>query len=316
MAIQLTVGGIDEATYLLDQLTLPVLDDVDAVGWIADCLTQAATERKGVVAIGEKGAGKTVALRRAIDRFMEAERIKESADAKYRRRRVLLVRSLRARNRRDTLVAIWHESLGTAPNVKVRGRAKTDDEITNELVEELLHQRVCVLAVDEAETLSDHALQAIRDLMSVAEDRCSERFSGDSYRAAGIGVLLVADWKLEPRLTASDESGQRWVRIQPVSTVPAADIADIYRRMLRAIDAHAEDIRDAAWQRFIRRHVTRGQSFPIRFVENHVRAYIRRIAAFEPVANLEDLVWDEEIFRMTLEETVRPRYLRVENEAA
>jgi hypothetical protein len=151
----------------------------------------------------------------------------------------------------------------------------------------------------------------------LAEDHEPITAYGDDAVVIGApGACGIVDLPA-PRLSPpSDENGQRWVRVQPVATLAVEDIALTYRQMLAAIDRHATEIGAEAWAAFVGRHVTRGQGFPIRFVENHLRAYVRRMAAIAPISSIDELPWDEEVFRYTLKETERPRFQRVEDEAA
>jgi hypothetical protein len=313
----LTIGGIDEAaTHLLENLPLPVLEDIGAVSWIADALAQAAKERRGVVCLGPKGAGKTIALDLAVERFKEGEREIQQRSAKYRRRRVLHLRTLRGEKPRDVVVTIAKAITGRAPALKVRGRTKTPDELFEELVTHLRNQRVAVIVIDEAETLSDAALSILRDILSLAESTSKARYTKAGTVPAGVGVLLVGTWELHPRMMSDLEAGERWARVQTIGQAAAEAVPQIYRRLFPAFERFAALIGDAAWEHFILGHVSQGHELSLRLIENHTRAYARRMVNLDPeVRSVEAIPFNEEVFLFTLAE-VTWAMRREENDAA
>jgi type II secretory pathway predicted ATPase ExeA len=122
---------------------------------VTDALDQVATQRRGVVVLGPKGCGKSLALRHALGEFAALERARERRRPRYRRRRVLQVRGIRADRYVDAAVVLLREVSGTSPQVRVHGRLKKHDELLLELVLQLLEQRYAAVVVDEAELLSD-----------------------------------------------------------------------------------------------------------------------------------------------------------------
>lgn len=306
MKRDISIGALDSTTFFAEELKLPVLAEIEAITWISDALDQAATERKGVAVVGQKGAGKTVALKRAIDDFDAAERLAQRTDARHERRRVVLIHSPRSKTRRDILAVIWKAVLGMELRPLVRGRTKPDDIILEELVEHMLQQRVAVLVFDEAEYLSDEGLRVIRDLMSLAEATSKERYAEGDYRPAGVGALLVGTPKLTPRLSASEEAGHRWTRVQEVDGLEAEQAAEVYLRFLPKFSQHVDRIGSAAWVDYVRLEVGRGRPIPVRFIENHVRNYVRRMHAADPTfAAINAIPFEHELFDYTLKELLR-----------
>lgn len=302
------VGGLPPSTALLDNLQLPVIQDLEAIAWAMDALVHAAADRKGVALISEKGAGKTMALRSVINDFDDAERLKETLDARYARRRTVLVHSPRSKDRSEILGVIWKAALGLEMNRRLRGRRKPDDLLLDELVEHFLHQNIAVLVFDEAESLSAEAFDLIRDMISIGESKSKERFTGKSYSPAGIGVLIAGTPRVRDFLVKTDEAAHRWLRFQEIAPLAIDEAAGIYRRFLRAFDERAAEIGEEAWVDFIRLKVARGRSLPVRSIENHVRTYVRRVVVDhmvneEPeIESPDDVPFNEEIFFQALEE--------------
>lgn len=301
----LSLGGLDEATHLIEGLRLPIIENLEVRRWMDDALLQATAERKGVVVVGKKGTGKTIAVQKAVHAFEDAERTKEEEDAKYRRQRVVVVQSPRAKGRTDVIGVLWKAVTGTDMVRHRRGRRKPDDDLLQELVHQLLGQNITALVLDEAENLSPAALEVLRDVISRAESTSEGRLSrdGTEYAAAGVGVVLVGTPRLTPRLSESEEAGHRWVRFRSVDTLKPEQAADIYRRYLPAFDERAEQVGEDAWQEMIRVQVCVGHRVPIRTIENHVRAYVRRMALDDPeISSVEEIPYDEEVFGFTLSE--------------
>lgn len=302
MKQEITVGGLSEGAFWAEKMTLPVLDEVSAMVWISDALDQALTERKGVAVIGSKGTGKSVALRRVIDDFHEIEGEAEAADANRPRRGLTLLNGPRAEKRRDVLEVIWKAVVGMPP-IQSRGRKVGDDMLLEMLVEEILRQNVAALVVDEAENLSEEALYVLRDIVSLAETTSQERYAGDEYSTAGVGVLLVGVGDLAPRLRATGEAGHRWLRIQRVTGLEPARAAKVYLQFLPGLQPHVDEIGSGTWEEYVRVNVCMGASIPIRLIENHVRNYARRmVTADDSIGSRAQIPFNAETFEFTLKE--------------
>jgi hypothetical protein len=273
---------------------------------MTDVLDQAIAERKGIVVVGAKGSGKTVALASAIEEVRKLEQA--TADEEQRpEQRILEVQSPRAETRRAVIGAIWQDVFGMQQLQRARNRTKSDDVLLEELVEQLIQQNVAVLVFDEAECLSDEGVLVVRDIISRAERLGRDRrYVEGTYRPFGVGVVLVGTDELHAALKASGELGQRWVRIVEVGLLEPDQVARVYRDFLPGFRAYAESVGEAAWRDFVRLRVCMGAPMPIRLIENHVRGYVRRIAAAEPdIASIDDVPFDEQLFFMTLDEIPR-----------
>lgn len=301
MLTTIQIGGIDPNDPFRTPLTMPILRDFDALSLMSDALDQAVHERKGVVIVGPKGVGKTVALRQAIDRRMEAEWARKDLDAGYLPRQVVLLRSIRARRYRDVLGALYNEVLGTEWADRWHGRTKSDDTLRAELIMHLADERRVLIAVDEAETLTPDAVAALRDLIAEAEDRDADRFSSDGITAAGVGVLLVGTGDgFAARIAASDEAGHRWVRVVRLDPLEPAQVPALYPRLLPGLRTHIDAVGAAAWATYVDATVVRGRRLPIRALENHVRAYFRLLASNDhAVTSLDTAYFHGEMFELT-----------------
>lgn len=314
----LILGDLDErASRLVERLTFPILEDVGAIPRVFDALIHAVKERKGVLCVGPKGTGKTLALRYVIDQFEKAEAENQRRDAKYRRRRIVRATTLRATTHRDALIGLMQVVLGFPPVTKIRGRSKTDDELKAELLDQLSAQRVALLVIDEAETLSDAALAILRDILSVSEATSGERFTAEGYAPAGVGILLLGTWDLYPRVLRLDEAGQRWVRVEKIGLVPPAKVPDVYRRLLPALDRRASEMGPEGWADFITGQVSQGNELSLRVIENHVRAYCRRMVSQDmSIRSVDDIGFKEKLFTYTWSEAGWQIKARSRSEAA
>lgn len=308
MSREVRIGGIRESTHLVEELELPILEDIDALAWISDAIDQAAAERKGIAVVGRKGAGKTIAANQAIEAFEDSEREIEQEDDRYERRRAILVQSPRSRKREDVIGAVWKAAAGVGMRQYRRGKKKSYEQLRDELVEKLLNMRIAVVVFDEAENLSGEGLRVIRDLISMAESRSQDRISGKSYRAAGVGVVLIGTHELRPRLVQSEEAGHRWVSIREVEDLSPDEAATVYRHFLPAFDERAEEMGEDGWNEYIRTQIVKGREVPVRQVENHVRSYVRRVVAMaeDEIASKAEIPWDEELFEWTHSQLVKP----------
>jgi type II secretory pathway predicted ATPase ExeA len=311
MSRQLQIGGIDESTYLVHEIELPVIEDLRVRQWMDDALTQAVAERKGVALIADKGVGKTVAIKKAVSAFEDAERTIEEKDAKHLRRRVKVAQSPRSDSRVEVIAALYMAITGIDIARKRRGRSRSEHDLLLELVSDIRGQNVAAIVLDEAENLSEAGVEVVRDIMSIAESESTERYTktGSGFRSAGVGAVLVGTRDLLPRLAGSEEAGQRWVRIQPVRGLDLDEASEIYCQYLPAFAKRAKKAKKQ-WGELLESKVMPDGRIPIRRVENHVRAYIRRmiLASEEGYTKTEQIPWDEDVFLYTLSELPRDPY--------
>lgn len=178
------------------------------------------------------------------------------------------------------------------------------------VVEAAGRQDIAVLVIDEAQTLTEGALVALRDLIAVAENRAPQRMvvgpSGPQYVPSGLGVLLLGTYDLEVRLSQSEEAGRRWVRAQRVGPVAAADAPVVFRKLLPAFDKAAKALGAKAWADVVTRLCTDGRDIPIATIENIIRIYTRRMVIDVPgIATVADIPWDVELFEQACGELFR-----------
>ena len=275
----------------VEDLLLPIVEDVHARIWIIDAIDQAAKERKGVAVLGEKGVGKSIGIAEAIRDFEAGEDQKEAGQ----RRAVFRIQSPQANDRVNVIAAIHHAITGDHLETRENGRRIPEDVLFAELVADMLNANVAALIFDEAEYLSDTALDVIRGIISRAESDSKNRFVGRHYRPAGVGVVLVGTTQLKSRLDVTGEAGHRWLRAQRVGMLSPARAALVYRKFLPCLEHHAREISDEAWSQFV--HVNFcPRSVPIRFVENHVREYVRRIGNYNPaIRSVVEVPYMEEV---------------------
>lgn len=293
--VTLRFGGLPSRATLAETLALPVLPDLPALVYAKDALDQAVTERKGVALIGQKGAGKTMAVDAAVAEFDHVEDQRIARDRSQPRRTLLRLMSPRSTKRVQVIEAVHRALTGGPLETKERGRRIVEDELLENLVTALLAADVAALIVDEAEHLSDPGLSVIRDIISQAESRSKQRYAGDTYRAAGVGALLVGTPDLKHRLQASDEAGRRWLRMQDIKLLSTAQAAGVYRRFLPCLDREADARGEGAWKAFVGSLCP--HRVPIAHLENHVRHYVRRMANHDPaIERIEDVPFVEEIF--------------------
>jgi hypothetical protein len=238
----------------------------------------------------------------------DAERAIEEQDDKYQRRRAVLVQSPRSKKKEDVVAAVWKEAIGMGMRQYARGRKKSYEQLRDELVEKLLDLHIAVVVFDEAEHLSQTGLDVLRDIISTAETRSQDRISGSSYRAAGVGMVLIGTHQLKQRLLRSEEAGHRWVSIREVEDLTPTEAATVYRHFLPAFDEQANEMGKDDWNNYIRRKIVKGRKVPVRQVENHVRAYVRRTVAEADgdFDSKDDIPWDEELFEWTLARLLKP----------
>lgn len=295
-------GRIDPNQQLAAELALPVLE-LDEVALATDVLDHAIVSRKGSALVGPKGVGKSMAMRVAVRRCREAEREQVSERRGAAKRAVVIgpLMSPRTADPIELLGVIYRGLTGSELEVRRQGRRVNGSELRREVVEELLQANVAAVVFDEAEKLSDEGLQEIRDLIATAEEESVARYvtgadGQELFRAAGVGVVFVGTLNFGLRLDASSEAGQRWARVQPIGLLEAEQVAEVYRCYLPCVARESEARGDRAWVAFVRRHIA-ARAIPIRFVENHVREYVRRWGNEDPaIRTVGDVPFAEEPF--------------------
>jgi hypothetical protein len=290
-----------------EDFEIPVLSEPDAYQWMADVLSHAVTERKGVAVIAPKGAGKSIAMSIAIEQFLEEEHAL-AAQKERAERRIQEVETPEADERGEFIRALWQSIYGMTEVRRARRRtADKEDGPLNLLIEHLISNNVAALVFDEAEKLSDEGMRVVRDIISRAEKAGKERRRRNAkIKAFGVGVVLMGTDEILGTIDASGEKGHRWIRIKALNLLTPLQAANVYRAYLGTFDRRARDMGEPAWAEFIRVRVALDKDMPIRHIENHVRGYVRRcLVEFPDVQSFDDLPYDDELFFDTLRELPR-----------
>jgi type II secretory pathway predicted ATPase ExeA len=244
MSRTFVAGGIDTASYALRQgPALPLLEDVPVRLWMSDCLEQAVVDRCGVILLAVQGAGKTVSAEQDVLAFEKQEHARRKTEPTYAPRRVISLTTVRATSARELYTAMYKAAFDVAPAERFYKRNKYEDELRAELVDRCQQEDVAAFVIDEAQTLTVAAFEALRDLMAVAEQRAPDRFeftaTGTLVRPAGLGVLLVGTLALAPRLLSAPDLDRRWVRTEIVGAPEVAEVPGMLRQILPAFAAGA-----------------------------------------------------------------------------
>lgn len=264
----------------MDSFSLPHIPELPTDGIVGGALDRAAKERKGVVVLGEKGTGKNIAYDLMSDSFTRSEAASETEDPKYQPRRLLFVPKLRDRTYEGAVTYLLKKVLGTDPELRVRGRAKTIDVLRDEFVAFATLQNVAVLVMNEAEYFAPPVFELLRDLMA-SDDNSPERIittaDGRNIKAVGIGVLLLGTPRVERTVKASDEAGTRWVSIEHVPPVAPMAAGKIYARWFPGFAPYIARVGEAAWLTYISTRLCKSNPVPVARLRNHAYAYARLV---------------------------------------
>jgi type II secretory pathway predicted ATPase ExeA len=277
------LGGFDENDGRAPQsLRLPTLTFLKGLARTKDALDTVVVVRKGIPVVGDKGSGKSYALRRALRAFRRAELRRLTLDYKYKPRRVVAVRTIRAKLYREALLVIGQAVTGARPAERLYGRRQTDDELCNEVIAQCMNQRVVAIVVRESEFLSRAAFAALRDLMAGTEDDAhdegSDAVDGDAGETlAGVGVLLLGAPQLRGMVSKNSENGRRWLSPVTIPLVTADETARVYTEWFPAIGEHASHLGTEKWAALIKEHVTLGHAMTIGQLATHAQLYFRRM---------------------------------------
>jgi len=282
-------------------LDLPILPDVGAEARLRWLLGYVTANRNGAVAIGPKGAGKSLGLQLVLDEWNAVEQRKHQLDSAYTPRYVVPVGLLQGRTEREVLTDLLAAVLGAPPNLRVRGSRKTDQQLLEDLLTHLFEQNAVAFCVEEGEFVKDAGLKVLRDIMSEASRLdmrttpapATPSTSEEHPRmtsARGIGVLVVGTSKLEDKIRKSDEAGQRWVLIEKVGAVPCERVSSVYERWFPGFAPHIAQVSRKGWERYLHDRFTLGRSIPVRKLVEHVRLYARFIAKTMPTVTSREAI--------------------------
>lgn len=304
------VGHINPASRLLEDLSFPLQDHMEAIGWMRQALRDAAAHRIGVSVIGAKGAGKSLALEDAIRRFDSLEEQRWEADRiNYRRRRVLRVSVLATDSESEFIRHLAAKQWGRIPPAFSRLK---DSGLFEKLLMRWIARGVVVVCFDEAEQLSSAGLKVIRDILAkshdlmprttvVTDDGGNERIG---FMAPGIGALMVGTQEFARRLERHYEYGQRFQKPYEVAGVPLDQLPDVYAGYLPCWRKAADEMGEEEWGTFIHHLVAPVVGGNLRRIENHARRYVTRCVdeLRPPPPSLESVPYDETWFLESLAE--------------
>lgn len=304
MTRQITLGGLDPLDNLAGGLELPTISTLPAMAAVAEALDDAVTRRTGVLVVGEKGVGKSYALRRVVADFEQAERDRQDVDDGYQRRRLLPVHGLYSPRYRDALLYLLRLVTGEDVRPRVHGAPVTEDALIERLYLHSLDDNVVALVVDEAERLSPAALMLLRDVMAkaVAHDP-SQAVTTDS-RALGLGVVLVGATPARAMVAATVEQGHRWARTITVDAVQPEAVGAIYEAWFPGFRGEIARRPAAWWQSVVDGHVTLGQSVAVRSLDHHARLYWRYVLrTLDGITARDEVPLDMDLFKYAAEQT-------------
>ncbi len=273
---------------LLEQLRLPVLEDLQVVGWMQQALRDAAYHRQGVIAYGDKGSGRSEGGRIAVERFRHQQAGRHRDDPTYLPVQVRVIPPIRPQTRAELIRTLYTFEMGTVPPRFGRGGV---DLLLAELVEGWQEENVAVVFFDETDAFGPGALDGCRDIIAVSggpasyvqagfdDDgapsggRAGAITGGGGRRPRGVGVVLVGVPGIYDRLRRSPEWGQRWRKGYAIKGLSPSVLAEVYRRMLPVCDVVAK-ADERAWRDFIRAEVAPRVRRSVRRVHSHIWEYV------------------------------------------
>lgn len=288
--VSITLGKYNaQQVTATEDLAIPALDDVAPLrsnyARAHSAMMRAVQHRTGVLVVGPKGVGKTTAVDRALRQHRDEEQQLASAlPGEYRERRVLHVHGLNSRTGRELLMSMLKV---VSPGLRDRalGMRKTDDDLRAELVTALLNKSYALIVCDEAEYLSDRAIDQLRKIMADAAERDTRRVVVDAgqeaYRAAGIGVLLVGTAAVLDVVRRDPDAGHRWSEVVEMEDLAPDVLSACYLAVFPGFRAHVDDVGNAPWTAFCEQHVSVGRRRTVDSVVMHARRYYEEFLASE-----------------------------------
>lgn len=292
---------------LLSGLPLRVLRDyVPAMSWVPDCLATAVDHAKGVALVGAEGVGKTLAVQVTVREFHEEQRRDRERGGAFRR--VVIVPKLEAKTRKHIYATIYKAVADVEIVLRARGVTKSEDQLRTELIARISEEGVAALVFEDAQSFGPEVLEAIRDIMAIAQDFANDRLlstsAGTKVQVRGVGVLLVGTHDLE--LNLKQMADRHWLTVQHVGAIEHECLPDVFQALLPAFGQAATQLGASTWSRLLKRQVARGRSVPIAQIEDIIRLYVRRTLAEQPdLEFLHQVPWDAELFEQVVEE-LRP----------
>jgi hypothetical protein len=289
---------------LLDAIDLPLLTDLEVVGWVQEAVRDAVRHRQGVIVHGAKGSGRSEALELVAARFraMEADRVRSRPG--YRARHLRVFPAMGPRTRNDLIRTLYVEEMGAIPWRVGRGG---DDVMLHTLVAAWREDHVAAVCFTEVDAFGAGALEGCRDIMAFSEGPAGRAGavgaagptpSARGRRAAGVGIVLVGVTAVYDRLRGTPEWGHRWRKAFPIEGLAPGVLPDVYRRLLPACARYAAAVGEAAWVALITREVAPSVGPALRRVQMHLEDYVGACVdeCDPPPAALADVPFDRERF--------------------
>lgn len=308
MPRHLIVGNVHASTTLLRRVRLPLLAAVDALAALRIAIQFAADRRKGVVVTGDKGAGKTVALARAVRSFRRDEALVNGNDASTAARDVALLPVCRPASRSEYIRLIYTAEFG---ELDARSLRRGDEGMLDDLVASWTEAGVAVLVADEAEHLSAAALDVLRDIMSrAAAPNADEATAHEEYldRPRGLGVVVVGTPSVARRLRKTSEWRERWAREIKAYPLAVDALPDLYASYLPCFAHEAERRGSEKWAELVLEIAGPHYTGSMRLIETHIECYLALFCenAGEPPTTVEEVTFDEEIFAASMADVAVP----------
>jgi hypothetical protein len=300
-AITMYFGGLSDHQHVAEELELPIIPELGAITICRKAIDLCAASRIGVGISGPKGSGKSAGLDLGCDWFARLERAKQARDNAYTVRRILRLRAVGSKTDRE-LITILAKHLTRTYSDRAGGRKKGVPEIRADVLEMCQKRQFALIVVDEAEKYADPALECLRDLLADSQDSGMGRVRETGTVAKGIGILLVGDEKLRPRLGGTDEASHRWRQILDVNQIEPARVAGVYMTWFPGFAPHVASIGDDVWQNYAASVACR-RDFSFRFLENHARLYAHYMVRKEAgITCREGIPFNRHVFELSADE--------------
>jgi hypothetical protein len=127
-----TYGHTHPTGSLLEELELPVLDDLEVVGWVRQALRDAVAHRQGVLVYGDKGTGRSEALQMARPSSGPAKKGGAARARGTSRTHLRVLPPMRPQTREELVRSVYDAEMGDIPYRF--GRKGGADQMLGELV--------------------------------------------------------------------------------------------------------------------------------------------------------------------------------------
>lgn len=285
---------------------LPYLEQYGVEARLHDALDKAANLRNIVLVLGGKGMGKSVRAVHAREWFDEREARRAERDNSYLPLRVHLSTNARRDTYEETLVGLLL-SIDQREPTKERGRRKSAQALRERICELLTKKRIAVILVDEAETLTKHTFDALRDVIALSGD-LAVRKGGVGAGLAGTGLVVVGTPESESVLQQHEEYGHRLTEAVRIPEVAIADAIDIVATWMPQA-AELSEVETAGFHHVVRVNICRDRSTNMRHLWAVISEYARRldrIGRLKHAAGWPDVPIDLTLLKATGDDQIDP----------